>query len=139
MKRFTFILGVCLTFFVFSCTPAPNQKEKTATQTMEKELRHVVLFKFKDGVSADTLKAMELAFKGLATEIKEVKHLECGLNNSPENLNQGFTHCFLVTFASENDRAAYLPHPAHKAFVANHLSTTLDKVCVVDYWSDVVK
>ncbi len=136
MKRFTFILGFCLTFLVLSCTSIPNQKDKTA---MEKELRHVVLFKFKEGVSADSLKAMELAFKGLATEIKEVKHLEFGLNNSPENLNQGFTHCFVVTFASESDRAIYLPHPAHKAFVTNHLSTTLDKVCVVDFWADVVK
>ena len=137
MKRFTFILSFCLTCLAFSCTSVPNQKDKNST--MEKELRHVVLFKFKDGVSADSLKAMELAFKGLATEIKEVKHLEFGLNNSPENLNQGFTHCFIVTFASESDRAIYLPHPAHKAFVANHLSTTLDKVCVVDFWADVVK
>lgn len=137
MKRFTFILGVCLTVLVFSCTSVANQKDKNPP--MEKELRHVVLFKFKDGVSADSLKAMELAFKGLATEIKEVKHLEFGLNNSPENLNQGFTHCFVVTFASESDRAVYLPHPAHKAFVANHLSTTLDKVCVVDFWADAVK
>lgn len=107
--------------------------------TTEKELRHVVLFKFKEGVSQDSLKAMELAFKALATQIKEVKHLEFGLNNSPENLNQGYTHCFFVTFANEQDRAIYLPHPAHKAFVDNHLKSTLDKVCVVDYWADVVK
>ena len=28
------------------------------------------------------------------------------------------THCFLITFPSEEARAAYLPHPAHKEFVA---------------------
>jgi Stress responsive A/B Barrel Domain len=139
MSRFTLFLGFCLAFSLSSCTSGANKDKPSTEQTAAKELRHVVLFKFKDGVAADSLKAMERAFKDLATQIKEVKHLEFGLNNSPENLNQGFTHCFLVTFASEADRAIYLPHPAHKAFVANHLSKTLDKVCVVDYWADVVK
>ena len=139
MNRFTTIIGFCLGLFTLSCNPTSTQKDKMATQTMEKELRHVVLFKFKESASADSLKAMEMAFKALATQIPEVKHLEFGLNNSPENLNQGYTHCFVVTFATEKDREVYLPHPAHKAFVANHLANILDKVCVVDFWADVVK
>ena len=137
MHRFTVILGLCLALFTISCTSTATPKE--TNKAMEKELRHVVLFKFKDGVSADSLKGMEMAFKGLGSQIKEVKKLEFGLNNSPENLNQGFTHCFTVTFASEVDRAIYLPHPAHKAFVDNHLKAILDKVCVVDYWAESVK
>ncbi|MGE5945005.1 MAG: Dabb family protein, partial [Flavobacteriales bacterium] len=56
------------------------------------------------------------------------------LNNSPEGLNKGFTHCFLVTFDSEEDRAVYLPHPAHKAFI-DILSPHLDDVLVIDYWN----
>jgi hypothetical protein len=139
MNRLAFYLIFCLAFSLNACTSVANKDKPTTEQTGAKELRHVVLFKFKDGVEADSLKAMEMAFKDLATQIKEVKHLEFGLNNSPENLNQGFTHCFLVTFASEADRAIYLPHPAHKAFVTNHLSKILDKVCVVDFWADVVK
>jgi Stress responsive A/B Barrel Domain len=137
MHRFIVVLGLCLTLFTMSCTSTATPKE--TNKAMEKELRHVVLFKFKDGVSADSLRGMEMAFKGLANQIKEVKKLEFGLNNSPENLNQGFTHCFTVTFNSEADRAIYLPHPAHKAFVDNHLKAILDKVCVVDYWAESVK
>jgi Stress responsive A/B Barrel Domain len=137
MQRFIVVLGLFLTFFTMSCTSTATPKE--TNKSMEKELRHVVLFKFKDGVSADSLRGMEMAFKGLASQIKEVKKLEFGLNNSPENLNQGFTHCFTVTFNSEADRAIYLPHPAHKAFVDNHLKAILDKVCVVDYWAESVK
>ena len=139
MNRFITIIGFCLALLALSCNPTSPQKDKMITQTMEKELRHVVLFKFKEGASADSLKAMESAFKALATQIPEVKHLEFGLNNSPENLNQGFTHCFVVTFATEKDREIYLPHPAHKAFVANHLANILDKVCVVDFWAEVTK
>jgi hypothetical protein len=54
-------------------------------------------------------------------------------NNSPENLNQGLTHCFFLSFESERDRDAYLPHPAHKEF-GKLLGPYLDKVVVVDYW-----
>jgi hypothetical protein len=98
-------------------------------------LRHVVLFKFKDGASAADIKKVEDAFRALPSKIKEIQSLEWGTNNSPEGLNQGFTHCFFLTFNSEQDRAAYLPHPAHKAF-GEVLGPNLDKVLVVDYWAN---
>lgn len=97
-------------------------------------LRHVVLFKFTDSSTPDDVKKVEDAFRALPAQIKEIKNFEWGTNNSPENLNQGFTHCFLVTFASEKDREVYLPHPAHQAFV-NVLTPHLDKVLVIDYWA----
>ncbi len=100
-----------------------------------KQLKHVVLFKFKDDASADQIKKVENAFRALPSQIKEIKGFEWGTNNSPENLNQGFTHCFLVSFASEKDREVYLPHPKHKEFVAI-LGPILDKVLVIDYWAD---
>jgi Stress responsive A/B Barrel Domain len=100
-----------------------------------KQLKHVVLFKFKDDASADQIKKVENAFRALPSHIKEIKGFEWGTNNSPENLNQGFTHCFLVSFSSEKDREIYLPHPKHKEFVAI-LSPILDKVLVIDYWAE---
>lgn len=100
----------------------------------EKVLRHVVLFKFKDGTSADDIKKIEEAFNALPSKIKEIKGFEWGLNNSPENINQGFTHCYFLTFKSEEDRAIYLPHPDHKAF-GQIVGSHLDKVLVVDYWT----
>jgi hypothetical protein len=100
-----------------------------------KLLRHVVMFKFKDGADAAAVKKVEDAFRALPSKIKEIKSLEWGTNNSPEDLNQGFTHCFFVTFASEADRAAYLPHPDHKAF-GKILGPYLDKVMVIDYWAN---
>lgn len=99
-----------------------------------KMLRHAVLFKFKDTSSPEDIKKVEDAFRALPSKIKEVAGLEWGTNNSPENLNQGFTHLFFVTFKSEKDREVYLPHPAHKAFV-EVLGPHLDKVLVLDYWA----
>ncbi|KYP15459.1 MAG: stress responsive protein [Flavihumibacter sp. CACIAM 22H1] len=99
-----------------------------------KQLRHVVLFSFKAASTAADIKKVEDAFRVLPAQIKEIQDFEWGINNSPENLNQEFTHCFLVSFASEKARDSYLPHPAHKAFV-EVLKPHLEKVLVIDYWS----
>ena len=53
---------------------------------------------------------------------------------SPEDLDQGYTHAFLLTFPSEADRAAYLPHPDHVAFT-EVVGPHVDAVHVVDYWT----
>jgi hypothetical protein len=90
--------------------------------------------KFKDEASAADIGKVEAAFRALPTQIKEIKALEWGINNSPENLAQGFTHCFFLSFADEKGRETYLPHPAHQAFVAV-LKPHLDQVLVVDYWA----
>lgn len=95
-------------------------------------LRHVVLLKFKDSASPDDIKKVEDAFRALPAKIPAIERFEWGTNVSPENLNQGFTHCFLLTFRDAQARDQYLPHPAHKEF-GQLLRPHLDKVLVVDY------
>ena len=126
LNTFIFILSI---FVMVSATAQAQNREGQG-----KLLRHVVLFKFKDSSSASDVKKVEDAFAGLAKKISLIKQFEWGTNNSPENLNQGLTHCFLATFASEKDRDAYLVHPEHKAFV-EILMPHLDKATVVDYWT----
>lgn len=109
-----------------------------STQAQKKEspkvLRHVVMFKFLDTASDADIKKVEDAFAALSGKIKLIKDFEWGTNNSPENLNQGLTHCFVATFSSDKDRDAYLVHPDHLAFV-EILKPHLDKVTVIDYWA----
>ncbi|MEO0570905.1 MAG: Dabb family protein [Bacteroidota bacterium] len=100
-----------------------------------KTLRHVVLFKFKEGTTAEELKGIETFFGGLPSKIPEIVDFEWGTNNSPEGLDKGFTHCFFVSFADEKGREVYLPHPDHKAFV-ELASPHIDDVLVLDYWAD---
>ena len=97
-------------------------------------LRHVVLFKFKDTSSSQEISEVVDAFRALPGKVDTICDFEWGTDVSVENLQQGFTHCFFVTFRSEADRAAYLPHPAHKQF-GKMLGPHLDKVLVIDYWS----
>lgn len=91
------------------------------------------MFKFLDKASPADIKKIEEAFRALPAKISLIKDFEWGVNNSPEKLNQGLTHCFFVSFGSAADRDAYLVHPAHKAFVAL-AGPQIDKATVLDYW-----
>ena len=104
----------------------------TATLAADAPYRHVVFFKFKDSATAEQVQGLEKDFIELAKKIDTVKAFEWGTNVSPENLNDGFTHCFFVTFKDKAGIETYIPHPAHKAFV-DLLKPQLDKVFVLDY------
>lgn len=133
----------CLLIFGFlaSCeepaeTSSPAPESSTTMSTPEKLLRHVVIFKFNDDSSEEDVNRLNDAFNALPDAIPAIKDFEWGLNDSPENFHQDFTHCYLVTFASEEDRdSIYTPHPAHQSFVKS-LQPHLEKVFVVDYWTN---
>lgn len=81
-----------------------------------KQVKHVVVFKYKASATAAQIEEVTNAFKGLKTKIPGITSFEYGINNSPENLNKGFTHVYLLTFSNAAARDNYLPHPEHKKF-----------------------
>jgi len=123
---------------MIGCTNNPdNANQSSVTEKLEKvdnQLRHVVLFKFKESSSEMDIQKVEASFNALKQTITEIKDFEWGTNNSPEKLNKGFTHCYFLTFDSEKDRDAYLVHPDHKAF-GDVIGPHLEDVLVVDYWA----
>ena len=123
--KFLFVL---LTIFTFSGTAFSQPKDHG-----NKPLRHVVIFKFKDSSSEEDIKKVAETFAALYGKVPQVKAFEWGVNNSPEHFNEGFTHCFMLTFSSEKDLADYQLNPAHKDFQMV-LKPHMDKVFVVDYW-----
>jgi len=120
MKRLAFLLTLSLALLMNTASAA------------DAPYRHVVLFKFKDSATPEQVKGVEEAFKALPTKINTIVDFEWGTNVSPEGKNDGYTHCFFVTFKDKAGVEVYLPHPAHKEFGAM-LRPILDKVCVVDY------
>ncbi|MEY4113875.1 MAG: hypothetical protein RLZ76_568 [Bacteroidota bacterium] len=102
-------------------------------QTSSGDLRHVVIFKFKETSSKASVDSVVNSFMGLAKKIPVIKSMEWGLNDSPENFHQGFTHCFVLTFSNKKDRdEVYQKHPAHMEF-QKVLGPHMEKVFVVDY------
>ncbi|MHC4728594.1 MAG: Dabb family protein [Planctomycetota bacterium] len=116
------------------CFVSVHREDRITESEDSRILRHVVMFKFKDGTSSQQIKVIEDAFRALPDKIDAICDFEWGTDVSVENRHQGLTHCFLVTFRSEADRAEYIPHPAHKEF-GNILGPHLGKVLVVDYWA----
>lgn len=100
---------------------------------MTKQLRHVVCFKFKDGVAPADQETVEQEFCALQSRISSIIDLEWGTNTSPEGLNKGLSHCFILTFGSNQDRDAYLVDPAHLEFV-ELIKKFSDDVMVIDFW-----
>jgi hypothetical protein len=103
----------------------------TASAVAAEKIQHVVSFKFKSTAKPEDIKKVETAFAGLKKKIPQIKALEWGTNISPENLNKGFTHCWILTFSSAADRDAYLIHPDHKEF-GKKLGQVLEDVFVID-------
>ena len=102
-------------------------------KSKEGPLQHVVIFKFKETSSKNSVDSVVNAFVGLKDKISVIKKLEWGLNDSPENWHQGFTHCFILTFKNKYDRdVVYQKHQAHLDF-QKILGPHMDKVFVVDY------
>ncbi len=136
MKLPIFVISIFLLMTACSSNTETADKtvKKASTEIAKaKQLRHVVLFKFKEGTTAADIQKVEAAFTALPNKIPEIKGYEWGINNSPEGLEKGFTHCFFLTFDDEAGRAVYLPHPDHKAFGVV-LTPYLDDVLVLDYW-----
>ena len=98
------------------------------------KLQHVVSFKFKTTATPQDLQKVEAAFQALKRKIPQIVTLEWGTNVSKEKKDKGFTHCFILSFKSEEDLAAYIGHPEHKAF-GKIVGPVLDDVFVIDFWA----
>lgn len=113
---------------------ALRSTDAEAKDSPKRVLRHLVLYKFKQDVTEKEIQEVADAFGELPKRIDAVKDFEWGLNVSKEGKSEGLTHAFLVTFADEAGREAYLVHPAHQEYV-QIVKDRREKVVVVDYWT----
>lgn len=140
MKLVSILYFVCILSMV-SCdsgrdVSVENQAEVSAMYIKGKSvLRHVVMFSFTEEADEAKVAEIETSFAELAQKISAIKDFEWGTNNSPEGLSKGLTHCFIVTFSTEEDRQAYLPHPDHQAFV-KLVEPYVKDVTVIDFWTE---
>jgi hypothetical protein len=97
------------------------------------KLRHLVLFGFEKTQSPATIAEVIRRFADLKAQVPGIDDFEWGENSSPEGLDRGHSHVFLLTFASARARDAYLAHPDHTAF-SNWVQPFVSSVTVLDYW-----
>mgnify|MGYP002795029200 CR=1 FL=1 len=100
----------------------------------EKQMRHIVIFKYKPTATTLQIEKVTNALSDLKNKIPGIVAFEHGINDSPENMNNGFTHVFLFTFKNAEARDTYLPHPEHQKFgkLLGEMEI-IEDVFVVDY------
>lgn len=97
-----------------------------------KLIRHILFLSFKSEASAEKIDEVLSEFESIPSKIEGVFAIEWGENNSPEQLNDGYTHCIQITFVNEEGRQAYLPHPEHEKLKKKFINI-LEKIIVIDY------
>jgi hypothetical protein len=80
-------------------------------------IRHIVLMKPIENVAPALVEAARVGLTTLSTEIPGIHAYAFGQNNSPERISRGFELGFTVDFVDAAARDAYLPHPAHQAYI----------------------
>jgi hypothetical protein len=102
-----------------------------------KLLFHVVSLKFKQGTTKEQIKAVEEAFAGLKEKIPGIAAMTWGTNISPEKLNKGFTHCFVVASTAKSRATPTCPTLSINKALGKVLGPVLEDVFVIDFWGDV--
>ncbi|KAK4187126.1 stress responsive A/B barrel domain-containing protein [Podospora australis] len=135
------VLSLFLFFDPIGFASASIEKHVPGSTTT---VHHVVLFRFKkdaevDAVNAAMLKMLKLEEDCVAPNSQRtyIKSISGGRDNSPEGLQDGFTHAFVVQFDNTDDRNYYIEQdPAHKAF-QKEVDPILEKVTVLDFTKGV--
>lgn len=95
-------------------------------------IRHILLIKFKETAEPSKIEELWQLFESMPAKVEGVEAVEWGLNDSPEELNKGFSHAVVMTFTDEAGRQNYLPHPEHDA-LKDVFIPLIDDIVVFDY------
>jgi quinol monooxygenase YgiN len=134
MRRWTTVAAVAVvvsSLGLLAMAAKTQVTEKKKEKVKPNRVMHVVCFKFKEEAAQEQIDKVCKDFAELKNKIPGILKYQAGVNISPEGLNKGFKHCFILTFKNVKARDAYLPHPAHKEF-GKSLGALISDVFVID-------
>ncbi|KIN02848.1 hypothetical protein OIDMADRAFT_119301 [Oidiodendron maius Zn] len=102
---------------------------------------HIVHFKFFSTAKEDSIRNVCLRFISLKDACKHpiskqpyIVSVVGGKDNSPEGLQNGYSHSFILEFSSTDDRDYYIKHdPDHMAFGGYLTGIVENNVMVMDF------
>lgn len=98
-------------------------------------IRHIVLIRFKPEVSAAHIAALFTELEEIRAQVPGILAITAGRSESPEKIERGYHHGFVVDFADWAALAAYQAHPDHQALGAKLVENAiggLDGILVFD-------
>ena len=81
---------------------------------------HVVIFTWRDGVASDVIERLAAALQAMAHEVRHLADIRQGPDLRFRDGNGDYG--LVATFADHAAWLAYQQHPAHKAFVRDHVT-----------------
>jgi hypothetical protein len=117
---------------MFSDARRRREARKCVHKRLMSKIKHIALFKFKAETSPEQVDQVFQEIMDLSETIPGIEDYVSGPNSSPETLNDGFTHGFVMTFTDAAARDAYLPHPEHERVKATILQHA-EKFIVLDF------
>jgi hypothetical protein len=99
---------------------------------MMSKVKHVALFKFKEGTTQEYIDQAFEKLLELSESIDGIEDYVSGINNSPEGLNQGYTHGFVMTFSDAAARDAYVANPDHER-VKTEVLPGIESIVIFDF------
>ncbi|OCK97770.1 uncharacterized protein K441DRAFT_685414 [Cenococcum geophilum 1.58] len=105
---------------------------------------HIVLFQFKSSANPEAINDISRRMLALKDDCIHptskkpyIKSASGGTDNSPEGIQNGITHAFIVEFESAEDRDYYInDDPAHDEF-KKLAGKVLEKAQVIDFTDGV--
>ena len=98
-------------------------------------IRHIVLIRFQPGVSEETIADLFAELRIIETRVPGIRDITSGRSESPEKIERGYMHGFVVDFEDWAALEAYQSHPDHKALGAKLVANAiggLDGILVLD-------
>ncbi len=104
-------------------------------ETTERNLlmiKHIVLLKIKETQTSEEIHNLFEKISALQDKIPGIMEYSSGAYSSPEGLNHGYTHGFIMTFKSAESRDSYLKNPEHEK-VKEEILTMIDDALAFDF------
>ncbi|MEL6519430.1 MAG: Dabb family protein [Pseudomonadota bacterium] len=98
-------------------------------------IRHIVLIKFQPTLNPAEIDDIFDELHAIKKEVGGILSITAGKSESPEKIERGYLHGFVVDFESWEALAAYQDHPDHKRLGARLVANAqggLDGILVFD-------
>lgn len=98
-------------------------------------IRHIVLLRFRSAVSEDQIADLFTELHQIDSKVPGLLAITSGKSESPEQMERGYMHGFVVDFADWAALQAYQDHPDHKALGAGLVAAAeggIDGILVFD-------
>jgi hypothetical protein len=81
-------------------------------------IRHIVLIRFQPGLSGESIAALFAELHQIKGKVPGLLSIVSGKSESPEQMERGYMHGFVVDFTDWTALQAYQDHPEHQVLGA---------------------